>query len=245
MKRLWQARVFVLALGVTGTVGVLAQAPPPSVDDILAKYVQALGGKEAIEKQTSRASKGTFEVPDQGISAPFELYAKAPDKSLTVVTIEGYGQIRQGCDGKTAWRQNPQMGVQEMAGEELSSALRSAVFHQATKLRNLYPKMTLKGKEKVGEAEAYVIEADPGDGSLRRLYIDAQSGLLVRTDLVEDTSEGRETFQSYLSDYKPVDGVQVPFTIRQVSSGIAFTIHLSEVHSNVALDDAIFTKPAS
>src|SRR3989449_10913532 len=71
----------------------------PSVDQILDKYVQALGGKAAIEKLNSRVTKGRFEVPEQGLTGSLDAYAKAPNKTASVVELTGGGQFRPGYDG--------------------------------------------------------------------------------------------------------------------------------------------------
>ncbi len=219
---------------------------PPSVDQILDKYVQALGGKAAIEKLNSRVTKGSFEVPEQGLTGSLDAYAKAPNKTASVVEIAGVGQFRQGFDGTLAWADNPMAGFRELSGQELANTKRSSEFYQSLKLRQLYPKITLKGTEKVGQRESYVVEADPGDGSLRRMYLDVETGLLVRNDTELDTAtQGRMKIEVYFDDYKEVDGVKVPFTVRQVNPNISWVIKATEVRHNVPVDDAKFAKPSA
>ncbi len=253
MNRILHRAVFSLLLAMAASVPAGAQAAQaaapkpapalPTVDQVLDKYVQALGGKASIEKLTSRVSKGTFEAP--GIEGSVEIYAKAPNKTASVVDVAGFGQVRQAFDGSAGWVDNPQVGLREMSGQELSITKRAAEFYQVTKLRELYPKMTLKGTQKLGTREAYLVEADPGDGSLRRMYFDTQTGLLARSEIERDTPQGRATFDSELEDYKEVDGVKVPFTVRQSTPTLSFAIKLTEVRHNVPIDDARFAKPAA
>ncbi|HJY86329.1 MAG TPA: hypothetical protein VKE24_05780 [Candidatus Acidoferrales bacterium] len=239
-------RTYLPALLVVASAGTAAaQATSPTVDQILAKYVQALGGKGAYEKLTSRVTTGTLEAPSEGVTAQVSVFAKAPDKSLIVVETPGGGRLQQGCDGRTAWSDNPLGGVREISGQELSVTRRSAVFHQATKLRELYPKMTLKGTEKVGEQDTYVIEADPGDGSLRRLYFDVSSGLMLRSVIERDTETGRGAFELTLENYRDVDGIKLPFVVRAQSPGTSYVIRVSEVKHNVPIEDAKFSKPVT
>ena len=254
MRRTVKLALLGLALILATSIRAVAQAPQtppekptpalPSVDQVLDKYVQSLGGKAAIEKLTSRVSKGTFEA-DQGVSGEIEFYSKAPNKLALVVDLSGLGQVRQGFDGTVGWAHNPQMGVREMSGQELSVTKRGAQFHQALKLRELYPKMAVQGKQKVGARETYLIEADPGDGSLRRMYFDAATGLMVRNEIERDTPQGRGTYETELDDYKEVDGVKLPFTVRQSNPGVSFTIKVTEVQHNVPIEDAKFAKPAT
>ncbi len=132
-----------------------------------------------------------------------------------------------------------------MSGQELSVTQRNAVFQGALRLRELYPRMTLKGKRKVGERDAYLIEADPGDGSLRRMYFDAQTGLPLRNEIERDTPEGRAIFETNFDDYREVDGVKIPFTVSLANPNLNLVIKLTEVRHNVPVDDARFAKPAA
>ncbi len=79
----------------------------PTVKKILAKYVQAIGGKKANEKIKSRMVKGTVEIAPMGIKGTFESYAAAPNKSISRVTLAGIGELVEGFDGTTAWTINP------------------------------------------------------------------------------------------------------------------------------------------
>ena len=230
--------VIVLAAAAT------APTSPPTVDQILDKYVEALGGRAAILRLNSRVSKGTFEATEEGVAGSVENYAMAPNKWLFVLEVPEQGALKQGFDGMVAWKSHPGAGVSEMAGQELSNARRNAVFHQPLRLRELYPKMSLQGEDKVGERAVYKIEADPGDGSLRRFYFDKDSGLLLRTTIERDTRKGRSAVELLLEDYRVVDGMKLPFTVHQSSPEMRFTIRYNEIVHNVAIDDAKFAKGA-
>src|SRR5262245_3367214 len=77
-----------------------ATSAEATVDQILDKYVQAVGGIQAVEKITSRVAKGTFEVSAMGLKGEIEVYAKAPNKTLRVQHLSGVGEILDGYDGK-------------------------------------------------------------------------------------------------------------------------------------------------
>ena len=112
------------------------------------------------------------------------------------------------------------------------------------KLKELHPKMAVEGRTRVGSGEAYVVSAALADGNSEKFYFDAQSGLLVRDDLpVEIPDEGKTTQQSIFEDYKDVDGVKLPFTIRRLRPDGDSIIKLSEIKNNVLVDDNKFEKP--
>ena len=217
----------------------------PTADQILDKYVQAIGGKAAIEKQTSRVSKGSFEIPAVGASGTAEIYEKAPNKNAAIITIPGFGVIQEGYDGKTAWAQDPQSGLREKAGAELATAKLDGEFHKPIKIKQLYPKIVVKGKDKVGDRDVFVVEATPVESSTETWYFDAQSGLILRQDAERESPQGKQAVQSFLEDYKEVDGVKIPFSIRQVTPQFTVTIKIEDVKSNVPIDDAKFKKPAA
>jgi outer membrane lipoprotein-sorting protein len=217
----------------------------PTVDQVLDKYVQAIGGKAAIEKQTSRAGKGTFEIPAFGASGTAETYEKAPNKSAAIIDIPGFGVIREGYDGKVAWSQDPQSGLREKTGVELASTKLESEFHRAIKLKSLYPKIVIKGKEKVGDKDAIVLEATPTEGPVETWYFDAASGLLVRQDAERESPQGKMPVQVFFDEYKEFDGVKVPVAIRQITPAFALNIKIEEVKNNVPVDDAKFVKPSN
>ncbi|MEK7833727.1 MAG: hypothetical protein AAB401_21750 [Acidobacteriota bacterium] len=217
----------------------------PSVDEILEKFVKASGGKDAIQKLTSRTAKGTFEIESMGMTGGFQSFAKAPNKTATVIEIGGFGTVNQVFDGTKGWDSNPQTGLRELAGEELAAQKRDADFYQTINMKSHYSKMTVKSKEKVGTAEAYLVEAVPTEGSPEKLYFDATSGLLIRTDTERDSPNGKMAIEAYMSDYKQVDGVNIPHTLKQITPMFSMTIKMVEIKHNVPVEDAKFAKPAN
>ncbi|MBZ5696370.1 MAG: hypothetical protein LAN36_13550 [Acidobacteriia bacterium] len=221
-----------------------AAAATPTVDQILSHYVEAEGGRAAWQKLTSRESTGTIEVPSMSLSGTVEIHEKAPDRMLGVVTING-ASFRQGFDGTTGWTDDPQNGFREVSGPELAETRRDADFFHPMDLRKLYSKLTVTGKEKIGERDAYVVEcALPEGGDPDRMYFDAQTGLTLRAISQHHGPDGVTEYQEDFEDYREVDGVKLPFTIHQKNGDTAMTITISEVHHNVAVDDGLFAKPA-
>jgi zinc protease len=252
MRNIFKAKkllpLFLIALlaGLTAAVAQTApQAALPSVDQILEKYVKASGGKAAFEKLTSEVAKGTFEMDQLPGPAAEEIDAKAPNKQYMVTDSPNFGQFRRGFNGAVGWEDNPQTGMQDITGPELAAVKRDADFYWAIKLKELFPKMTVKGKESVNGHDAYVVEATAPEGAAETMSFDADSGLLVRTQREGEGPNGKVTIDTTFSDYREVDGVKLPFVMRVTLGDFAFVIKLSEVKHNVPIDDAKFDKPAS
>jgi hypothetical protein len=231
----------VVALSPLGTLS--AQTPAlPSADQVIEKYVTAMGGQAAFEKLTSRVATGTIELPDFGMNGTMRLTEKAPNKSLVQIELPGM-MIREGTDGAIAWDENPQTGLREKSGTELAEARRGSTFNLEIKLKTIYPKMTVTGREQVGTRPVIVVEAVPTEGSPAKLYFDAENGLLLKQSSTRQTEQGPVSFDNFYEDYRTQDGVKQPFTIRQVTAQFSSVIKISEMKHNVAVDDSVFKKP--
>jgi hypothetical protein len=215
----------------------------PSVDQILNRYVQALGGKAAIERLTSMAMTGAIEVQSAGLKGKAELIAHVPNKYLLKIEIDGIGAFSQGFDGTAGWAQDPINGLRDISGLELAQLKREADLHRDAHLKDVYTKLVVKGKEKVGTSDVYVVEGTLPEGGSEKLYFDTQGGLLLRTDSVSRSPQGEIPVEGYIEDYKEVNGVKVPVTLRQVTSVLTSTIKFTDIKSNVEVDQSRFGKP--
>jgi len=242
-KALWLILSLFLPLSLTfNSIEPLPQTKldpeAPSVEKILDRYVQVLGGRAALDKVTSRASKGTFISNQLKTKGPIEFYAKPPNKWLMVLVAQGFGNYRRGFNGSVAWEKYP--GNRD-ANNLSGFSKRDAEFYLPLKFRETYPNATFKGGEKLSEHETLVLEA-PAAGNLKRYYFDKQTGLLLRTET--RNSSGKALDSVDYDDYRMVDEVQEPFSIRLVDSdGTDFNIKLSEVQHNVLINDVSFEKP--
>lgn len=215
----------------------------PTVNEIVDRYIAAIGGRAAIEKITSRASLGRIEVPSMKLSGTVMIHEKAPDKTLQVVVFNG-NAFRQGFDGTTAWTDDPADGLRVLSGIELAEAKRDADFFRPLHLDQIYSSLTFAGTEKVGDRDAYVLVGTAADESESdKMYFDAENGLALRIVNPRHTPDGEARLQEDFSDYRRVDGVELPFTIAQTGGSADFTIHISEIHHGVDLDDTEFAKP--
>lgn len=216
----------------------------PSVEKIIEHYVAAVGGREAWQKLASRVSMGTIEVPSANLKGTVVIHEKAPDKMLTIIIVAG-SAFREGFDGMAGWGEDPQNGVREQTGAELAEARRQADFYSPLNTYEHYSKLTFVGSEKVNEHNSYVLEAAlPEGGAPDKLYFDTASGLPVRLISQHHTPEGVTQFQEDFSDYREVDGVVLPFVIKQSGADSSFVVKISDLRHNVELQDSEFSKPA-
>jgi hypothetical protein len=232
----------------TTTVQTPAASTPaaalPSADQILDKYVAALGGEAAWHKLNSRVSKGTIDIPAMNLSGPVDIIEKAPYFSLATVNIGG-AVFKRGFDGTAAWADDPQNGLRTLSGAEAEDSKRQADFYHQVSLRKYYSKWNVSGTLKIGDHDAYAVEATSNAGDLDKMYFDAQSGLLVRAITTVHSPQGDQVIQTDLSDYRDTDGIKLPFSVHQSSVQAEYSITFTEVHHNVDLADAQFAKPTT
>jgi zinc protease len=230
--------------------GPSAEAPAPSsapseqsaVDQILQRYEQALGGKEAIDAITSYRMKGRFQLAS--MTGTIEGWRKEPRKTLTVVEFPRIGTLRKGFDGETRWVQTPAGTFTDSSPQEIAELERDAEVYGVGRIKPLFDSMKLENKVRLSGRDVYMVEGKPARGPAEKLFFDAESGLLVRWDMAR-RKEGRGTVfvKVHLEDYKDVSGVKVPFKVRFAFESFTFMVQLDELEHNVSIDDAVFRKP--
>lgn len=216
---------------------------PPTADQILAKYTEALGGSAVIEKLKTRSMKGTWLTSD-GVTLGYEVYQTAPDKLFTILNTPRQGNFERGFDGKIAWEKSSR-GVRELEGTQLFYLRRYPDLFRDIKLQGQFTRISYGGREKIDGKDVYVLRGFGVDGKGERLYFDAQTGLLVRRITSTTTIVGLIPEQVDYEDYRDVDGMKVPFTIRitSIDSFWSSTRKFTEIKLNVRVDETKFNKP--
>jgi len=209
-------------------------APPPSVKQILDRYVQAIGGAEALTKITSRTVKGS-RIGADNVLVPEEVYQKAPDKLLTITSYPNV-VFSNGYNGTLAWGHSSREGPTPLPDQLIAQLKRDAVFYKELKTQELYSSLTFVGRD----ADTYVIRATPVDGPVEKLFFDVRTGLLVRRYTESDTPLGKLPLQVDYEDYREVDGIKQPFLIHWSFPGRVWGRKIDEIKQNVPLDDAKF-----
>ena len=147
--------------------------PPvlPSVEQVLAKYVQALGGEQALSKVTGIVVTGARQN-----------YTPAANRVPPPVHIE-----------------------------------QDADFYPPLNIKQQYERLRVRGIERLGEREAYVVTGAPQGGGRERFYFDMQSGLLLRHQKNSPTAVGNAPFATDYEDYRDAgNGVRMPFVVHIV-----------------------------
>ena len=178
---------------------------PTPAEEIINKYITAVGGQAAIDKIKSRTATGTITTAN-GQSGTYEL-GQIGDKTIeTIVTPRT--TMRIGLTSTGAWESNGP-NVRELAGGDLTRVRNTYQLFSFLKLKEQYTRLRSGGREKVGDRDAYVVTASRSDTEIERLFFDVETGLLVRRIAYLRTMVGIIPQQWDFEDYRDVDGVKM------------------------------------
>ena len=214
----------------------------PSVDDILARSVEAMGGAAAISAVKTRVMKGSVDIAGVSRGGSFETYALAPGKMLTVVQPNPSGTIKIGFNGKTGW-QMAGRSVSALKGGDLAALQRESDFYGPLRTKINFAKVTMPGMSKIGYREVYVLDLQPAVGPAERLYIDAETYLPVRLNTTRTVGRAQEPVEIYYDDWRTVDGIKYPFSTSQSSPSVKLGFTVKEIRHNVPVDAKMFEPP--
>jgi photosynthetic reaction center cytochrome c subunit len=226
---------------------VIAQAPgQPPADQILDKYIQAIGGAQRLASLTSFIAKGTNSGygPESG-KRPVEIYAKAPDQKATTVHTDN-GDSTTVYDGRAGWIAAPLRPVPVLAltGTDLAGARLDAEMSFPGRLKQALGRWRVGFPVTVGDRDLQVVQGTSAGGVIATLYFDPESGLLVRMVRYSNSVVGRTPTQIDYSDYRDVAGVKMPFRFTVTWLDGRENFELSEIQPNAPIDAAKFAKPA-
>ncbi len=214
----------------------------PTASQLIGAYIKALGGAAAIEKVTSRVEMGV--ATSHGKSFHVVVFTQSPEHQAVVSKLpEGDSVVS--FDGNSGWIRIPGRPLREMHGAELEASRMDADLQFSLHIQQMYPELRVEYPERIAGREAYLLFCiRPGQPAVK-LYFDEQSGLLERLVRYADSPLGLDPEQIDYTDYRDVDGVQVPFRITSSKPGNISTIQLEDVQLNVPVDASKFVRPRS
>jgi len=212
----------------------------PQLSQVLGRYIKALGGTSALQAVATRVSKGT--VLEHGQSTDIEVLSETPGKQATI-RFSNQGTTAVVFDSQAGWSTAPGRPLREIYGADLDLAGIDADLQLALHLQDLFPDLRPQYPEFIDGRKVDVFWGIMNDRLSCKLYFDEQSGLLVRMIRFAESPIGRNPSQIDYSDYRAVDGVQVPFKVIQTEPASIATIQLEDVRQNIPIDPAKFARP--
>ncbi len=221
------------------------QASAQTVDEIIAKNVEARGGMENIK--AVKSLKMTGKMMAQGQEMPFGIEMERPGKVRVEFTLQGKTAI-QAYDGQTGWMVMPFMGSDEpekMTADDLKDIEEQADLDgPLVDYKAKGHTVEFMGKEDMEGTEVYKLKLTLKNGNIRYIYIDTETNLELKTSSKQKRQGQEFEIDAFMGNYKEVKGLMIPYAVEQKVGGrtvSSFTIE--NVELDPELDDSIFVMP--
>src|SRR4051812_28777090 len=214
-----------------------AKPAPITAQEIVQHYVAARGGLEKLRAIRTLVLRG----PPRPNGRPGRQILRARPFYLNVGA--------EGNDG-TPWEAYDESGLQPRVTDAPGAALRHTAYFDDPLVMTLEPGwgVELTGSERIGDRDAWRLRVTYPDGFVNESFVDKASWLLIarRATAPVHAFGASVTGQAVIGDYRPVNGVLFPFSLREVDLATgevmdAFT--WDAVEANVPLDFAVFSPP--
>lgn len=234
---------------VTAAVSVFsANANGQTVDEVIAKNIQARGGLEkliAVQtlRTTAKVSQGSFRID-------FRQENKRPDQVREEYIIQGMAQI-QAYDGKVGWQISPFGGRKDpdlMSQEDMKSLVVDAdIDGPLVNYKDKGHKAELVGHDSVEGTDCFKVKLSLKNGDVRYYYLDSDSYLELKLEIQTTIRGAPQESELYLGDYEQVNGIYYPFALEQAQKGSSARsqITVEKIEQNVKVEDGRFTMPAT
>jgi hypothetical protein len=237
--------VFLLLMAFAG---VSSRAHAQSVDEVIAKNVQAHGGVDKLKSVRSLRTSAKF---TQGsFRAEFRQENKRADKVREEFIIQGLAQV-QAYDGKTGWQISPFGGRKDpelLSQDDLKSLVVDAdIDGPLVDYKEKGHKAELMGHDSMEGTDCFKIKLSMKNGDIRYYYLDTDSYLELKLEIQTTIRGTLQESELYYGDYELVNGVYYPFVVEQAQKGVAARsqVTVEKIEQNVPMDDAHFSMPVA
>lgn len=217
--------------------------PVPGVTaaQVLARYLEAIGGAEAARAVALRTARGTATLHG-GLEVPVEVVQEATGRTSTTLELPG-GALVSVVDGAVGTVEAPGRPPREMNGAARAVAAVTDDLGWVTRPGALLADPRVVGRRTVGGREVLVVAAEVA-GSRVELSFGRERGLLRRVAAWAETPVGRLPARVDLDDYRQVDGLATPATWTFAGPQGVYTIHLTEIEQRTAAEAAAGAPPS-
>lgn len=206
----------------------------PDADDLIAAYVEAIGGREAHASSTSIRTRGILEMAAVGIEGEFELLQIPDVGSRMRSVLPGMGEMRVGFDGEVGWSMNQVAGPELMEEEEMEQIRERTLLAATLRDPEVVPERETLEEVRMDDRPCYRVRLIWASGRETHDCYSTADGLLLRSEELQVTSMGRVPTTTEFSDYREFSGLILPTRIVQETMGMRQVMRIREV----ILDDA-------
>ncbi len=236
-------KILTLSLFAAAFAGIVSAQ---SADEIIGKYVQAIGGKEKLTKLTSVYMEGTIDAMGmQGTIKVWTLNGRGQRQDMDI-----NGSVITNCfSDKGGWSINPMMGAtsaEPMTDDQYASG-KNAIY-----IGGLFVdfaakgyKAELMGIDSVNGVKAFKVKVSSSLNKSTIYHFDASTFFLLKTEM-EAEMQGQmvENVTTY-SDYKNNDGYFSPTKMEMDIAGGQFVMNFvfTKVELDKPIEESVFVKP--
>ncbi len=224
-----------------------AEKPKMSIDELMPKVINALGGEANWRKLNSRTAKVELDFVHQGVKGYGTTYNKAPNMAAQEATVTALGKpigsLFEYFDGTGGGEEASFAPADIYSGKQLEDARIGASFYGLLDWKTLYKTAEFKGLAKVGGEDTYLVAFTPEKGNKDTIYFSQKTFLPLKLESVSSssTSSVGQPYSEVYSDYRTVDGILIPFkTINSNSGNGDLILTIKEVKHNTQIDDKVF-----
>ncbi|MDQ3115217.1 MAG: hypothetical protein M3Q86_01160 [Verrucomicrobiota bacterium] len=240
----------VLFAGLLLHSGLYAQNPAPTVDELVAKNIEARGGAAALEAIKAIRFEGRLLANQGQLELKYTETKKRPGKLRTDAILQGMTLV-QAYNGTSGWKIYPLQGrkdPEKMSNDEAKSLVEEAEIGGPLENWKAQGKtVTYLGTEDVEGTAAHKLQVVRKNGDVSNVYLDPEYFLEIRV-IDQRTEQGAKVeVETDLGDYEKVNGVYFPFSLESGSKGSnnkQKTI-IEKGEANLPVDDSIFEFPTT
>ncbi len=221
-----------------------ADAPKITVDELIAKTIEALGGETNLRKINSRVMEFDVDFVNQGLKGYGTSYSKAPNMSSSKINVTALGKkiatVADYFDGASGGEIASFAPADIYTGQRLEDTKYSANFYTFLEWKTAGAKAEVIGMEKVEGEDAYAVRIKPEKANAVTYFISAKTFLPVKQTsvVVSSTSDQKIPTSATMSDYRKIDGVMIPFKVSSENIGTGETVlYVKSIKHNTDISD--------
>jgi len=242
--------IILISAALIGPAGFTQEQKPPTLDELVAKNIEAKGGADALRALQSLKLTGKMLVQQGQIELAYNQTKKRPGEVRTEATLQGMTMV-QAYDGKDGWKIWPFQGrkdPEKMSVDDVKSLIEDAeIDGPLVDWKSKGSRVDYLGTEDVDGTLAYKLKVVRKNGDVNFVYLDPDHFLEIRILTQRIKNGAQEEVETDVGDYEKIGGMFVPFSIESGRKGDPDKqkIIIDKAEANVPVDDAIFRFPAA
>ncbi|MEY2526690.1 MAG: hypothetical protein QOE73_1461 [Verrucomicrobiota bacterium] len=242
--------LLIVSAALTGSAVSAQDQKAPTLDELVAKNIEAKGGADALHALQSIRMTGKLLVQQGQIQFGYVTTKKRPGAVRTEASLQGMTSV-QAFDGKEGWKISPFQGrkdPEKMSADDVKSLMEDAeIDGPLVDWKTKQSTVDYLGTEDVDGTLAYKLKVVRKNGDVNFVYLDPDHFLEIRV-VTQRTEQGAQVeVETDLGDYEKINGVFVAFSMEAGRKGDPDKqkIIIDKAEGNIAVDDGTFHFPAT